>query len=69
MHPQGNGIIMGSEAVGGVIGPTLAGWVFDTLGNYRLAWFFYIGFLSVAVWLILKIRRPSEGDFSRMAGA
>jgi len=32
------GILTGFAAIGGSIGPILAGWVFDTLGSYRLIW-------------------------------
>jgi len=40
------GIIMASAAIGGMIGPTLAGWVFDTFGNYQWVW---LGFLAILV--------------------
>ena len=57
------GILMGAGAVGGMIGPTLAGWIFDTAGNYRLIWLFYVAVLAIAVGLTLKIRRPAiESD-------
>ena len=32
------GLIMGASAVGGIIGPTLAGYMFDTTGSYTLTW-------------------------------
>jgi len=32
------GIVMGFSAVGGIVGPTLAGFAFDTLGTYRTSW-------------------------------
>ena len=53
------GILMGSASVGMVIGPTLAGGVFDTLGNYRFAWAVLIGLLVVATIMILNIKKPS----------
>ena len=50
------GVLMGFGAAGGVIGPTLTGWVFDTFGNYQLVWigFSVLPLLSIA--LILKTR-------------
>ena len=50
------GVMMGFAAVGGIIGPTLAGWAFDTFGNYRLVWFAFSLLLFLAIVLILKIR-------------
>ncbi|MBI5968185.1 MAG: MFS transporter [Deltaproteobacteria bacterium] len=50
------GIIMGSASIGGVIGPTLAGWVFDTLGSYQLIWLAFAGFMGLAIILVLRIR-------------
>jgi OFA family oxalate/formate antiporter-like MFS transporter len=32
------GLIMGASAVGGIIGPTLAGYIFDTTGSYYYTW-------------------------------
>lgn len=56
------GVMMGFGAVGGIIGPTLTGWVFDTFGNYRLVWFAFSLFLFLAIALILKIRPPALQD-------
>jgi len=50
------GITMGSASIGGIIGPTLAGWAFDTLGNYHIIWPVLSGLNGVAIWLILRIR-------------
>jgi len=50
------GIIMGSASVGGIIGPTLAGWVFDTMGDYRLMWLGLCGLSLLAVALISRIQ-------------
>ena len=54
------GIIMGSAAMGGVIGPTLAGYIFDTTGSYRPVWFIYCGTLMVAFFLIFRFK-PFKG--------
>ena len=50
------GITMGFASIGGIIGPILAGWVFDTLGSYHLIWFVFCGIIGLAIGLILKIR-------------
>ncbi len=50
------GIIMGSASIGGIIGPTLAGWSFDTLGSYRSIWHVFLGFLVVGTMLTLKLK-------------
>jgi MFS family permease len=43
------GLIMGINALGGIIGPTLAGWTFDNWGSYRPIWFIFAGLAAVAV--------------------
>ena len=50
------GIMMGFGAAGGIIGPTLTGWVFDTTGDYTLVWLAYSVLLFLAIALILKSR-------------
>ena len=50
------GITMGCAAAGGIIGPTLAGWVFDILGSYQPIWLIFCGLFALTIWLILKIR-------------
>lgn len=37
------GFVMSSASIGGIIGPTLAGWVFDTQGSYLLIWLTFAG--------------------------
>jgi MFS family permease len=32
------GLVMGASAIGGLIGPTLAGYLFDTTGGYAFTW-------------------------------
>jgi MFS family permease len=32
------GIVLGSASVGGILGPTLAGYAFDRVGAYTLVW-------------------------------
>jgi MFS family permease len=50
------GITMGSASVGGIIGPTLAGWVFDTRGEYQSLWYVFAGLMLLAMILILRVK-------------
>ena len=50
------GITYGSASIGGIIGPTLAGWAFDTLGNYHVVWLTFCGLNALALWLTFKMR-------------
>ena len=50
------GILMGFASIGGIIGPTLAGWVFDTLGSYDFIWLVFAGCISLAIMLTLRIK-------------
>ncbi len=50
------GIIMGVASLGGIIGPTLAGFVFDTMGNYQYIWIAFSGLIFLSSFLILRIR-------------
>jgi MFS family permease len=54
------GIVMGSASIGGVIGPTLTGWVFDTTGDYRDVWFLFCALMVIAVLMGLRIRPPAR---------
>jgi MFS family permease len=50
------GIVMGSAAMGGILGPTLAGWVFDSIGSYQILWLALAGAVSLAVLLVLRVK-------------
>ena len=54
------GIIMGASAIGGIIGPTLAGFTFDTTGSYRLIWLVYCGLTAISIAMILMLK-PATG--------
>lgn len=61
------GIIMGASAIGGIIGPTLAGLTFDTTGSYRLIWLAYCGLTVISITVILLLKpaattRPELGN-------
>jgi len=50
------GVIMGFASLGGIIGPTVAGWAFDAMGSYEFIWFIFCGLVGLTVALILKIK-------------
>jgi len=50
------GITMGFGTMAGIIGTTLAGWIFDILGSYRILWIGYIGLELVAIAFIFNIK-------------
>ncbi|MCK5203460.1 MAG: MFS transporter [Desulfobacterales bacterium] len=50
------GIIMGSASLGGIVGPTLAGWAYDTWGSYQYIWYVFLGFLIIAFILALMMK-------------
>lgn len=56
------GIIMGAASIGGIIGPTIAGWVFDTLRSYHSIWLVFCGFSGLSIWLILRIKPLMRED-------
>jgi OFA family oxalate/formate antiporter-like MFS transporter len=50
------GFTYGTGAIGGIIGPTLAGWIFDTTGSYQMVWLGFCGLNALTIWLMLKMR-------------
>jgi MFS family permease len=54
------GILMGFGSFGGIIGPTVTGWVFDRMNSYFLIWVALSAFVGVAVLLVLAIK-PKGG--------
>ena len=49
------GLILGIGAIGGITGPTLAGWVYDNWGSYQAVWFLLAGLAIVAIISILTM--------------
>jgi MFS family permease len=45
-----------SAAFGGIVGPTLAGWAFDTMGNYHIIWLVFCALNALAICLIFRIK-------------
>jgi sugar phosphate permease len=60
------GIMMGITSIGVIIGPSLAGWTFDTLGSYRLIWLAFAATMGISVILTATIKPPFAG---RKSGA
>lgn len=50
------GITMGLASIGGIIGPTLAGWTFDTFSSYHYIWLALCGLNIIAIPVILMAR-------------
>jgi MFS family permease len=59
------GLTMGVMMVGSVIGPPLAGWVFDSSGSYQGIWFAYTGVLIVGI--ISFLTTPAAGKKTQMS--
>lgn len=53
------GITLGCGSMGGIIGPTSAGWVFDITGSYHFVWLGYIIILIMGIILILNMDKHS----------
>ncbi len=49
------GMVMGSASLGGIVGPPLAGWVFDTWRSYHFVWVAFAGMGTLGLLLVLKI--------------
>ncbi len=54
------GIIFGMAAMGGVIGPFVAGWAFDTVGSYQSVWLAFAGTTVIAIILLLRLKSPHQ---------
>jgi len=59
-----HGIISGIAVIGAVVGPPIAGWVFDSFGSFRIVWL-ALAFMSAAA-AIIMITAPSEYDYRKM---
>jgi hypothetical protein len=54
------GLLSGIATIARIIGPTLAGWSFDTFGGYYVIWLVYAGTFAAAVLLMLTINPESR---------
>jgi len=52
------GVIQGISTAGGIAGPVFAGWVYDTNGNYFLAFTIFASINIAAAFLLLFLSRP-----------
>lgn len=50
------GLIVGIGGMGGIIGPTLAGWAYDNWGSYQIIWFLFASLALVALIAVLTIK-------------
>ena len=56
------GFTMGIMMFGSMIGPPLAGWVYDNFGSYQGIWFAFIGVLAAGITSILTTpAAPQKG--------
>jgi len=55
------GIVLGSASIGGIVGPTLAGYAFDHVGTYTVVWLSLSMICALAVVLVLWIKPPATG--------
>lgn len=60
-----HGFTIGVMMLGNLIGPPLAGWVFDNWGSYQGIWFVFAGLVIVA--LIIMATTPPIGEATRLA--
>ncbi|MFC1872085.1 MFS transporter [Chloroflexota bacterium] len=51
------GLVIGVTHLGNIVGPPLAGWVFDTWGSYQGIWFIFAGLSAIAIAIILATPR------------
>ena len=63
------GLIAFATTAGGVIGPWLAGWIFDVQGSYRLAWILFSVTTLAGVPAFLVARRPVKSALPVQAPA
>ena len=50
------GIVLGSASIGGIIGPTVAGWIFDRTGSYIPAWVLMGSIIGITIILVSRLR-------------
>jgi MFS transporter, OFA family, oxalate/formate antiporter len=59
------GFIMGITLIGSIVGPPMAGWIFDIFGSYRVAWLACAGITAAGLISILTI--PSKSNEMKAA--
>lgn len=53
------GITMGTASLGGMVGPPLAGWVFDTWGVYEPLWIAFCALMGLGILIVSTMRPPA----------
>jgi MFS family permease len=53
------GLMMGIITVGGLAGPVMAGWVYDNLASYQVAWIILAVLVFLGILIIATIPRPT----------
>ena len=51
------GLLMGVVVIGSIIGPPLAGWIFDSYGSYQVAWLVFVGVTIVGMIMLITVPR------------
>jgi MFS family permease len=59
------GLVMGIMMIGHIIGPPLAGWVFDNFGSYQGAWYAFAGVVIVGT--VSLLTTPPVGNRMQVA--
>ncbi|MFC1534990.1 MFS transporter, partial [Thermodesulfobacteriota bacterium] len=59
------GIIQGSFSVCNMVGPSLAGWIYDHFGTYQIAWYALSGAMFFGI--VSMLSAPSVEKFRREA--
>jgi len=54
------GFVFMAHSIGNAIGPVTAGYMFDALGNYRLAFTIFIIMYAITIPLVMLVRRPKS---------
>jgi MFS family permease len=60
------GLTMGLVTLGGIIGPFFAGWIYDSLSSYHVAWLLFACFIFVA--MIIIATTPQVVFYTRSTG-
>jgi OFA family oxalate/formate antiporter-like MFS transporter len=60
-----HGFVLGMIALGSIVGPPVAGWVFDNWGSYQPIWLVFAGLAVVAI--LVVITTPSVSSAAQPA--
>jgi uncharacterized membrane protein YeaQ/YmgE (transglycosylase-associated protein family) len=57
--------VIGINAIGGIVGPPVAGWVFDTWSDYRMVWMAFCVLALASALLVMAVRPTSVRQTNR----